>query len=179
MISILSHFAHKAELRESQDEMLVGEIIRAMSRQGAVTTQFVANNDYQRVRFRMVGDPVLANVYITLNRVTGTSALGSMVFGSKATLAFTAEIKNYLSDPDDLVAMFHTDLANLFKMPVMGGVRINHELNSVLAHTSVIIEIGDYIGKGEAGTKALVSTLNGTIFKLRHRLKEFKRGEAG
>jgi hypothetical protein len=179
MISILSNFAHKSEMRESQDEMLVGEIVRAMARQGAVTTQFMANNDFQRVRFRMLGDPTLANVYITLNRITGSSALGSMVFGSKATLAITAEIKNYISDPDDLIAMFQTDLANLFKMPVLGGIRLNHELNSVLAHTSTVIEIGDYVVKGEKGAQALEALLDSHIDKLRDRLVKFKRPDVG
>ena len=175
MLGILSQFAHKSEIRESKDEMLLGEVVRAMSRQGAVTTRFMADNDYQRVRFRMVGDPVLANVYITLNRLSGTGAISSAIFGSKATLSFTAEVKNYLSDPDDLLKMFQTDLANLFKLPVLGGIKLNHELNSVFAHSTQMIEIDDYIGKGEPGVQKLVELLKGNINRLRESLKPYKK----
>ena len=176
MISILGNFAHKAEVRESKDEILVGEIVRAMYRQNYVSTNFFANNDFQRVRFRATQDPVLANVYITLNRLTGTGMLGSALFGSKATLSFTAEIKNYIADPDDLLAMYRTDLANLFKLPVMGGIRLNHELNSVFAHSSVIIEIDDYVLKGDSGVEKLVSLLSNQIHALREKLVPYKKG---
>lgn len=34
MLGFLQNFAHKSEMRESRDEMLVGEIVRAMARRG-------------------------------------------------------------------------------------------------------------------------------------------------
>lgn len=179
MISILSQFAHKAEVRESKDEMLVGEIVRAMYRRNCVSTGFFANNDYQRVRFSVRQDPVLHNVYITLNRLSGTGAISSAIFGSKATLTITAEIKNYISDPDDLLEMYRTDLANIFKLGVMGGIKLNHELNSVFATTSMVIEIDDYVLKGDPGVEKLVKTLSEQIGKLREKLQPYKKGSAG
>lgn len=176
MLSILGNFAHKAEVRESKDEILIGEIVRAMYRQGYVSTNFFANNDFQRVRFRTTQDPILTNVYITLNRLTGSGAIGAALFGSKATLSFTAEIKNYISDPDDLLAMYRTDLANLFKLPVMGGIRLNHELNSVFAHSSTIVEIDDYVLKGDPGVEKLVQLLSSQIRVLRDKLVPYKKG---
>lgn len=131
MLSLLQNFAHKAEIRESKDEILIGEIVRAMARQGFPSIQFTASGDLQRVRFRTTGDPVLNSVFITLDRKTGTGALSAALIGSKATLLVTAEIKNRMADPDDLVKMYRTDLANIFKMPVLGGIKLNHELNSV------------------------------------------------
>lgn len=176
MISILSSFTHKAEIRESKDEMLMGEIVRAMYRRNYVSTGFYANNDYQRVRFRVRQDNVLHSVYVTLNRLSGTSALSAMLVGSKATLTITAEIKNYLSDPDDLLEMYRTDLANIFKLGVMGGIKLNHELNSVFATTSTVIEIDDYVLKGDPGVDKLVSLLSGNIEKLREKLVPYKKG---
>src|SRR5690349_18384112 len=129
MLSLLQNFAHKAEIRESKDEILIGEMVRAMARQGFPTIQFLASGDIQRVRFRTVGDPTLHSVFITLDRKTGTGALSAALIGSKATLQITAEVKNRMADPDDLIKMYRTDLANLFKMPVLGGIRLNHELN--------------------------------------------------
>lgn len=176
MLSILGNFAHKAELRESKDEILLGEIVRAMARSRFVTTGFWANNDFQRVRFKAVGDRVIANVYITLNRLTGQGVLSGAVFGSKASLTITAEVKNYLSDPDDLIAMYKTDLANLFKMPVMGGIKLNHELNSVFATTTEFIQIDDYVFKGDEGAQRMNGLLARQVEKLREALKQYKRG---
>lgn len=175
MFSLLQNFAHKAEIRESKDEILVGEIVRAMARQHCPTIQFTASNDIQRVRFRTVRDPVLHSVFVTLDRKTGTGALSAALVGSKATLTVTAEIKNRMADPDDLIKMYRTDLANLFKMPVLGGTKLNHELNSVLATTTVVIDIDDYVLKGDKGVEKLVGLLSKTIDALREKLKPYKK----
>lgn len=175
MLSFLSAFNHKAEMRESKDEMLVGEIVRAMARAGQPSIAFRAHDDRQQLRFRCVADELLHSVWIVLDRKTGSGALSQALIGSKATLTITAEIKNYVTDPDDLVAMYKTDLANLFKVPVLGGIKLNHELNSVYATTTTVLDIDKYIGKGEAGATALVQLLTGTIDKLREKLVPYKR----
>jgi hypothetical protein len=175
VLSFLQNFAHKAELRESKDEILIGEIVRAMARQGYPTIQFHASDDIQRVRFRAVTDEVLHSVFVTLDRKTGSSALSAALIGSKATLRVTAEIKNRLADPDDLVKMYRTDLANLFKMPALGGIKLNHELNSVLATTQQIIDIDQYVSKGEPGVEKLGRMLSETIGKLREKLVPYKK----
>jgi hypothetical protein len=146
-----------------------------MARQGYPACGFAAHSDWQRVAFRTVGDPVLHQVYLTLNRMTGSSALGEALLGSKATLTVTAEVKNLMADPDDLLAMYRTDLANLFKMPALGGIKLNHEMNSIFATSTQYIEIGRYVMKGEEGADALVQLLDGTIDALRERLKQYKR----
>jgi hypothetical protein len=176
MLGMLAKFNHKAEMRESKDEMMVGEIVRAMARQGFPALQFWANNDFQRVKFRTVGDRVLANAYVTLDRKTGTGALSAALVGSKATLVVSAEVKNYVADPDDLLLMYKTDLQNLFKLPVMGGVRLNHEMNSVFATTAVVLDIDDYVMKGPQGTAGLTQWLVQTVTLLREKLAPYKKG---
>jgi hypothetical protein len=175
VLSFLQNFAHKAELRESKDEILIGEIVRAMAREGYPTILFQATDDFQRVRFRSVRDELIHSVFVTLDRKTGGSALSEALIGSKATLRITAEIKNRLADPDDLVKMYRTDLANLFKMPALGGIKLNHELNSVLATTQQIIDIDQYVSKGDAGIDKLTQLLRGTIGRLREKLAPFKK----
>ena len=175
MFSLLQNFTHKAEIRESKDEILVGEVIRAMARQGYATIQFTANDDLQRVRFKTRGDPVLHSVFVTLNRMSGTGALSAALIGSKASLTLTAEVKNQMADPDDLLAMYRTDLANLFKMPVLGGIRLNHELSSVLATMTEMIDIDTYVLKGDAGAEKLRTLLDARIDKLREKLAPYKK----
>lgn len=175
MFGILANFKHAAEIRESKDEILVGELVRAMARQGYPACGFSASNDWQRVQFRTVGDPVLHQVHLTLNRMTGSSAISEALLGSQATLTVVAEVKNLVADPDDLIAMYRTDLANLFKLPILGGIRLNHELNSVFATTTQYVEIESYVLQGDAGRDRLVTLLEVTIGKLRERLRPYKR----
>lgn len=175
MFNILAQFNHKAEIRESKDEILVGEIVAAMANAGYPSIAFRAHNDRQLVRFKAINDEVLYSVNIILDRKTGTGAIGSAMFGSKATLRITAEVRNRMTDPDDLIAMYKTDLANLFKMPAMGGIKLNHELNSVFATTQRLIEIDHYVLKGEPGVEKMRALLEEIIGQLRDKLREYKR----
>lgn len=175
MLSLLQNFNNKSELRESKDEILVGEIVRAMARQGWPATKFMASDDRQVVRFRTPRDPLLHHVWITLDRKTGGSGLSEMLMGSKATLTVSCEIKNRLSDPDDLIKMYKTDFANLLKMPMIGGIKVNHQLNSVFATTTHIIEINDYVMKGAAGSEKLGRSIGGIVERLKEKLAPFKK----
>jgi hypothetical protein len=175
MISILNKFNNRAEIRESKDEILVGEIVRAMARQGHVSIAYYADTDRQRVTFKTLKDPVLSYIHVVLDRKTGGGMVSQALLGAKATLTFTAEVKNYIADPDDLLNMYRTDLANMFRLPVLGGIRLNHELNSVFATTTQIIEINNYVLKGEQGVQALIALLDNTVGQLRERLRQYKR----
>jgi hypothetical protein len=175
MMNMLGRFNHKAEIRESKDEIMIGEIVRAMARQGFPSVTFLANDDLQRVKFKMLNDPVLHALYVTLDRKTGSGMISAALIGSKATLTLSAEVKNYLADPDDLVKMYRTDLANIFKLPVMGGIKLNHELNSIFATTTKVIEIDNYVLKGDAGVQAMMTLLSQTIHELREKLKPYKK----
>lgn len=176
-MSLLNFFAdreRKAELRESKDEMMVGEIVRAMARKGWPAVSFRSNNDYQRVRFKTLGDPVLHSVYITLDRKTGSGALGQAMFGSKATLHVTCEVRNFLADPDDLVEMYKTDLANLFKLS-WGGIKVNHEYNAIHGTSRELLEIDNYIGKGPKGVEALKALLEQRVGAIRDKLQPYAK----
>lgn len=163
----------KAELRESKDEIMIGEVVRAMSRKGWPSVQFWSNNDYQRVKFKAITDPVLSAVYVTLNRVTGSGAVGSALFGSKATLFVTCEVRNYLADPDDLVNMYKTDIANLFKLS-WKDVRVNHEYNAIHGTTKQVVEIGKFVDNPQ-GVQHLVALLDAEVGRIRDKLEPYKK----
>lgn len=173
MFGFLAQFNHSREMRESQDEMLVGEIVRAMARRNYPSIEFRASDDRQRMRFLTIDDPLLYSVLVILDRRTGTGAISNALLGSKATLRITAQVRNNLSDPDDLINMYKTDFANLLKMPMIGGIKVNHALNSVYATTQLVIEIGDFLGKDDG--EKLAATLMGTIDKLKEQLQPFQK----
>jgi hypothetical protein len=175
MLGLLNQFKHKQEMRESKDEILVGEIVRAMARLGCPAYGFMTDMTSQSVRFKPKGDPVLHSIIIRVDRKTGGSAIGDRLMGSKAVLTFQAEVKNLLADPDDLIHMYRTDLQNIFKMPMLGDVRLDHQLNSVFATKQTIIDIDKYILKGDEGVANLTQLLTSLITELRNKLAPYKK----
>ncbi len=175
MFSFMSKFQHKQEMRESKDEILIGELVLAMARLDYQVITFHASDDWQAVTFKPKNDPILNTVSVILDRKTGGSALGQALLGSKATLKFQAEVKNRIADPDDLINMYKTDIQNIFKMPILGDTRLDHQLNSVLATRQNIIEIDKYILKGEESTQRLTELLETSIGELREKLTQYKK----
>jgi hypothetical protein len=174
VLNIAANFRHKAEIRESKDEILVGEIVRAMARQGHIADEFAADADFQRVRFRM-DDEVLSYVHVALDRKTGEGRIASAVVGSKATLNVAGEVKNMLSDPDDVVGMWKTDFKNIAKLGLKGNVKVNHEFNSIVGKTTDLIEIDKFVLKGDEGLQALTEHLEDRIGKVREELRKYKK----
>jgi hypothetical protein len=175
MLSFLSQFQHKQEMRESKDEILIGELVFAMTRLKYPAITFHAHSDRQAVTFKPQNDAILNTVTIILDRKTGDSMIGQALIGSKATLAFQAEVKNYMADPDDLIHMYKTDLQNVFKFPMLGDTRLDHQLNSVLATRQQVIDIDTYILKGDEGRDRLKELLDTTIADLREKLTQYKK----
>ena len=175
ILRIAAHFRHKAEIRESKDEILIGEIVRAMARQGHVADEFLADADLQRVRFRM-RDDVLSYVHVALDRKTGESRVASALVGSKATLSISGEVRNLLSDPDDVIGMWKTDFRNIAKLGLRGNVKVDHEFNSVLGRTTDIVEIDRFVLKGDEGLEALTAHLEDRIGKVREAVRPYKKG---
>ena len=131
MFSFLSRFKHQQEMRESKDEILIGEMVLAMQRLGAPAIGFRADAGLQYVRYKPISDPVLNSVVLTLDQ-------------------------------------------NIFKMPLLGEIRLDHQLNSVLATKKVIIDIDQYILNPEAQTR-LYNLLGSTIHELREALRRYKK----
>ncbi|MFI0356546.1 hypothetical protein [Actinomadura sp. 9N407] len=175
MLSMISKFKNNAEARESKDENLIGEMVFAMAHLGCPAIGFSAGTDLQYVRFKPVKDDVLYSMTVILDRKTGDSVLQQAVIGSKATLTFVAEVKNLLADPDDLVAMFKTDMANLFRNPWLGDVKLDHQLNSVTATKKQIVDIDELLGADPASRERLSGLLGGTMSELRRQLVPYKK----
>jgi hypothetical protein len=60
---------------------------------------------------------------------------------------------------------------------MLGGINLNHELSSVLATSSELIDIDDFVMKGQAGTTRLVNHLRSRTDKLREKLTPYKKPE--
>lgn len=175
LLNALNSYAHKTELRESKDEIVVGEIVRGLSHHGWACHQVHATTDRQQVGFKVPGDPILSAVYLVIDRRTGSGAV-SAALGSKTTIALAAEMRNKVTDPDDLAAMWRTDLANLFKVPVHGEVRVNHQLNKVIARTHHLVDLDHYVQGTQVDATQLVAWLLSQVENLKQHLAPHKKG---
>jgi len=174
LLNALNSYAHKSELRESKDEIVFGEVVRGLSHHGWACHQLVAHGDRQQVGFKVPGHDVLSAVSIVIDRRTGSGAV-SQALGSKTTVGLAAEMRNKVTDPDDLATMWRTDFANLFKVPVAGEVRINHQLNTVNARTFQLVNLDDYVSGSAVNTDALVAWVVQQVDALRERLRPLKK----
>ncbi|MEA2191385.1 MAG: hypothetical protein QOI73_1506 [Solirubrobacteraceae bacterium] len=174
LLNISGNFKHKAEIRESKDEILIGEIVRAMAHLGHSADEFAADGETQRVRFR-ARDDVLSYIHVVLDRKTGEGRLASAVIGSKATLSVAGEVKNLLSDPDDVVHMWKTDFRNIAKLGMRGQVRVDHELNSIVGKTTDLIEIDKLVLDGDDSAQRLGEHLEDRIGRVREALAPYKK----
>lgn len=175
LLDALNTYAHKSELRESKDEIVVGQIVQGLSHQGWPCFQVVAHSDRQQMGFKTPGDPILSSVFLVVDRRTG-SGLVSQALGSRTTVAIAAEMRNKVTDPDDLAAMWRADLANLFKIPVHGEVRVNHQLNKVIARTHHLLDLDHYVLGTMVDTSQLIPWLVDQIGNLREHLRPHKKG---
>ena len=175
----VTKFNAKSQINESKDEMLIGEIVRAMVRGGYVPDNFVADSGLQTVRFRTPGDPTLSYLRVRLNRHTGSGRLAAAVVGSQATVTLVGEVLNKISDPDDLIEMWRTDAANVLKVPLLGQVKLDHRVTTVTATVKTNINIDDYVLKGDQATAQLLQLLNSKIAEVRNALAPYNKDDAG
>jgi hypothetical protein len=174
LFNSMTNYAHKSELRESKDEIVCGQIVRGLSYHGWRPYRIVADSDEQTLGFKVPDDDVLSAVYVMVDRKSGSGAI-SQSMGSRTVIGFTAEMRNKLTDPDDLAAMWRTDLANLFKVPVAGEVRINHQLNTVNARTYHLVNLDDYVTGSTVNTEPLIGWIVQQVDALREQLRPLKK----
>jgi len=178
-LDIFAKTKHALEIHESMDEILFGHIVAIMYRRGWPIYRIGqgrwhgTDSDKQIVRFRTYGDDVLYSLLVVLDRKTG--GVASLVVGNKATLTLVGEVKNFIADPDDIIENLRTDLRNLFKIPLFGNVRINHEFNSIFAQTTLILELSDFVSGTNVDESKMEYIIFKTVDKLKEHLKRYKK----
>lgn len=148
----------------SKDEMVFGEIVRIMEKEGYPCIGFHASPGYQSGRFLIEG-PVIFALTITLDKKIAGAGLMNM----------TAEVRNKLADPDDMIAMFKTDFSNIMKIPLLGQIKVNHEYNTIYAKSSTVKSISSYVESKVVNAERLKGDLLEILNKLEETLKQFKK----
>lgn len=164
IIKFLTDISQKFEEMTSRDDMVFGEIVRIMEKKGFPCIGFHAASGYQSGRFLMEG-PVLFSLTITLDKKLAGAGF----------LSLTAEVRNKLADPDDMITMFKTDFSNLTKVPLLGQVKINHEYNTIYAKSTALTNIGAYVSTNVVDAAKLEADLTEIANRLEEALRKFKK----
>ena len=87
-------------------------------------------------------------------------ALSALLVYPTADIQQVASVIGNVLDADKLIpARIRADLANLFKVPVNGEVRVNHQLNKVIARTNHLIDLDNYVQGTSVDASQLVPWL--------------------
>lgn len=165
MLGALTGMFQAYQEMTSKDEIVFGEIIRLMIESGKPMVNFNAKEGYQAARFLM-SDEVLYTVDIILDKK----------IGSISTLTIRGTCRNQLADPDDMIAMFKTDLQNIMKLPMFGQMKVNHEYNSVHASVGGVRKLGEYMsGRGQVNRQMLEQDVQTKINDVKEALRKFKK----
>ena len=164
LLDILSNLSQGFSEMTSKDEMVFGEIVRIFDKRGCPCIEFQAQSGYQSGRFLLNGDVLFSVTVVLDKKVAG-----------RGIMKLTGEVRNKLADPDDMIEMFKTDLMNIAKFGFGGQIKINHEYNSIYAHTTLFENISSYVNNRVVDTSRLESHLDDYIAKVEDALRKYKK----
>ncbi|AAB99284.1 TPA: hypothetical protein HA335_05990 [Methanocaldococcus jannaschii] len=174
IFDLAKKITHSREYTKSIDEIFVGELINFMYKNGAVLTEINSPTESSHsLTFKFVNHPVLHILRITVDRKI--EGMASKILGSQSVLTFEAVIKNDLVEPNDVLVMYQTDFKNMFKIPIFGKVKINHDLNYIIATTTYIEDLGKYIKSDRIEKEALREELEKILNTLVKHLEPLKK----
>lgn len=149
----------------AKDEIVFGEIVRIFQKKGYPCIGFQADDGYQSGRFLIQGEVLFAIRVVLDKKIAGAGLL-----------SITAEVRNKMADPDDMIKMFKTDFSNIAKIPLLGQIKVNHEYNTIFATSTTVKKISSYIeSKGVVNAAQLEADLMDIVNRLEDTLREFKK----
>jgi hypothetical protein len=153
--------AHRRELSESHDEIVLGEVIAAMAETGHSVVEIASDPDVQRVRFLEPGDVRRYGVRVTISRLGAT--------GRAVSLGVELERRTFFSSPDEIIPLRPAEL----------DPSLRRELNALIASDTRRLSVDDLLqelqqaGSGTAlsGRATLRGSLAGILSELRARVE--------
>ena len=168
MHDLIRQFPPRPATTGNRNELVVGEVVRAMARLGHPSVLFRIRETQQVLSFRPVDHAHVTALHVTIHRPTGNTALSTAMFGNQVRLDVVAERRQRQSHPAELL-----DAARAQAAPTEAdnGVRIEQEHSSILASTHVDIDIDSLRSPGEPLTAPLESLMRSTIQMLEQALE--------
>ena len=174
LFDMAKNFTHSRELKESKDEIFVGELINYMYKNGAVLIDIQTDNaNNHNLTFKFINHPILNTLKIGISRKV--EGMVSSIVGSQTILTMQAIIKNEVVEPEDIIKMYQTDFKNMFKVPMFGSVKVNHDLNYIIAETTYIVDLNKFISSNKVDKESIFEKLNDVINTLSTHLEPLKK----
>jgi hypothetical protein len=120
--------AHRRELSESHDEIVLGEVIAAMAETGHSVVEIASDPDVQRVRFLEPGDVRRYGVRVAISRLGAT--------GRAVNLGVELERRTFFSSPDEIIHL----------RPAERDPSLRRELNALIASATRRFSVEGLLG---------------------------------
>ena len=163
MHDLIRQFPHRPTTTGSRNELVVGEVVRAMARLGHPSVLFRIRETHQVLSFRTVAHAHVTALHVTIDRPTGKTALSAAMFGNQVRLHVVAEHRQRQSHPAELL---HAARAQHAPAVMEHGVHLEQEHSSILASTHIDIDIDQLQAPSEAITAPLEGLMQATILTL-------------
>ncbi|MDO9517455.1 MAG: hypothetical protein Q7J10_05320 [Methanosarcinaceae archaeon] len=175
LFKAIGDVAHTKALTQSQDEIVLGEVIHFFVRNGHSLIHIANGTEASpgyTVRFKM-NDNVLYTIEYKINRKV--SGMKSKIVGSQSVITIVATVKNYVVEPQEVIKMYKTDFTNIGKIPLLGSIKVDHDLNYVVATAQSIKNLNKYVNKITINQDELHNDINNMIAQLHEKLEPFKK----
>ena len=165
LLKFFSDLSQSYDEFKAKDEMVFGEMVRIFQKKGYPCIGFTANEGFQSGRFLIEGE-VLFAIRVSLDKKVAGAGI----------LSITAEVRNKMADPDDMITMFKTDFSNITKIPLLGQIKVNHEYNTIYAKSTSVKKISSYLeSRGVVNSAQLEADLMEIVNRLEETLRKFKK----
>lgn len=175
LFKAIGDVAHSKALTQSKDEIVLGEVIHYFVRNGHslihIANGTKASPGYT-VRFKM-NDDVLYTIEYKIDRKV--SGMKSKIVGSQSVITVVATVKNYVVEPEEVIKMYKTDFTNIGKIPLLGSIKVDHDLNYVVATAQSINDLNKYVNKTTIDQNELHNDISDMIAQLHEKLEPFKK----
>lgn len=165
----LPEFAPKAELRDSKDEIVVGELIAGLLAHGWRCVRIVSAPQHHQLRFTLPSGDVLSAAHVAVDR-RASSGLVEAAGGAQTLLGFAAEMTSSDSGLERARRSLRENSPAAATPPIPGEVRVEHQVGSVIARTYHVVNLDDYVQGTNVGTSALVDWAKEQVDQLRESL---------
>ena len=159
-------------MTKGTDEILFGEIVRMMVREGYPMISLSSSEDVHYARFLMPGTD-LFSLEITMKRYTSGFVLSKNTeVPIRIDLMGMAIIK--VATFNHLMEMYKTNVANITKLPILGDIKVHHDYNRIHVWAAIVGRASKYfISKDQVDSEYLSDDLRKSFGEMLKALSRF------
>jgi hypothetical protein len=160
---LIRKFSTRAHAADGCNEVVIGEVIRAMARLGHPSILFRIRDDRQILSFRATHHPTITTFHVIFDHISGQTLLSEAMFGNQIRLHVVAEQRQRLSHPAELLRAAELQHAHAWEQD---EVSISQEQSSTLATTTVDVQPDQLNQSNPSASKTLSTLLQAAIENL-------------